>query len=636
MAEERTRLQLSWKNKDKKLLNHGASTYEWVEPQDWRVSEVRLLTEVDHVGDETGNLLIEGDALYALTSLATIPEYADRFKGKVKLCYIDPPFNTRQTFASYKDSLENSIWLTMLRDRLVQIKELLAKDGSVWVHLDDVQSHRARVVLDEVFGIDNFVATVTWEKLYARKSNNKGFSPNHDTILVYRKTSKFTVGKLPATEELLSRYHNPDDDPRGPWQSVSFSVRTDNPERRGDYRYEVELPSGRKVLPPQGRHWNGKRERYEELLSDNLIWFGKHGDSPPRFKHFVDHDEVGLVPETIWTRDEVGDNDTATKELMKLFPGEGDLFDTPKPERLLQRIIELGTDPGDIVLDCFAGSGTTAAVAHKLGRQWVTVELLGGNVESYIKPRLAKVIDGSDVGGISAVSAESHDGDLPKGVTPADVKATVSTFNDLAQHGTFEGLPTPRGKKADTPLGQILTLLNENPDVAVDLVKELSKPARREAKTTRAVERLWSGGGGYTHLLVAESMFENIDGTIVLADWATNGALAEAVAAQLHFPYEPRPPFAGKKGRQWLAVIDGMLTNEFVDYLLDRTAPNETVVVVAQGLVPKVADYLAKKRKGSRARKVPRDLARLSTRTERVTLDEKVVVVDVEEVHNNA
>lgn len=291
MSKKHTgRLELTWTDKDKTLLSNGDGKYDYtfVQPSDYRVSEVRLLHKIErvefpctedlpdgHPEPTTDNLLIGGDAMHALDALAKMPEYADKYLGKVKLVYIDPPFNTGQAFSNYEDNIEHSIWLTMLRDRLRQIKPLLAKDGSVWVHLDDTEVHRCRVVMDEELGADNFIASITWEKLYARKSNNRGFSPNHDTLLVYGKTSDGHVGQLAATPELLARYQNWDNDPRGVWQSVSFSVRTDNPERREEYRYEVELPSGRKVWPPPGRHWNGKRAHYEDLLSQKLIWFGK-------------------------------------------------------------------------------------------------------------------------------------------------------------------------------------------------------------------------------------------------------------------------------------------------------------------------------------------------------------------------
>jgi adenine-specific DNA-methyltransferase len=401
------RLELTWTNKDRALLSREDGSYEWVPKRDHRVAEVRLLRDAGTVGEihddadrSKDNLLIRGDALNALTTLTRSPEFAEEYAGKVKLAYIDPPFNTGQAFEHYDDGLEHSVWLTMMRDRLMQIKELLSPDGSVWVHCDDAEQHRVRSVLDEVFGSGSFRSTIVWQKLYARKSNTE-FSGTHDYIHVYaREPESFRRNKLPPSEDQLARYKNPDNDRRGPWQSVSFHVRTDNPEKRREYRYEIELPSGRRVLPPKGRHWNGKRPRFEALVSEGRIWFGK-GDSLPRYKDFIDLDDIGLVPMSWWPRQEVGDNDESKEELMGLFPEIQDVFQTPKPERLIERIIHIGSEPGDIVLDCFAGSGTTAAVAHKMGRRWVTSEWREETIDTFTAPRLEKVVNGEDPGGIT-------------------------------------------------------------------------------------------------------------------------------------------------------------------------------------------------------------------------------------------
>lgn len=519
------RLELTWVNKERRLLAHDDVTYEWVDPADWRVSEVRLLDEVDTYGTSAReNLLVQGDALHALTALTSIPEYAECYLGQVKLAYLDPPFNTGETFQRYDDNLEHSVWLTMLRDRLEQVRRLLREDGSVWLHCDDAEAHRARCVLDEVFGANNFVATIVWQKLYARKSNAP-VSTNHDFIHVYRRSPTFQMHQLPPSEDQLNRYKNPDNDPRGPWQSVSFHVRTDNPERRSEYRYEITLPSGRIVKPPQGRHWNGKIRRYEQLLAENRLWFGEDGDSLPRYKQFLDADQIGLVPFTIWPRDEVGDNEESKHEIQALNPEALDVFATPKPERLLERIIQLATDSDDLVLDCFAGSGTTAAVAHKMSRRWVAVELSKKTIDELTRPRMRKVVEGQDPGGVTG---------------------------------------------------------------------------RTE----------WNGGAGYTEARVAPSMFEDADGAVVLSDWASNGKLADHVAAQLQFVRQPETPFAGYKGRTRLAVIDGMLTTGVVDHLLAYLEEGETLTVVAVALEPGVEEHLRRKRPGSRARKVPRDLVR--------------------------
>lgn len=406
MSSYEGRLELTWTNKHLRLLALEGGSYEWLHPSDYRVAEVRLLHDLDTVGEvsrtrATDNLLIRGDALHALTSLAKLPEFSCEYLGKVKLAYLDPPFNTQQAFLQYDDALEHSVWLTMMRDRLVQIRELLSPWGSVWVHCDDAEQHRLRGVMDEVFGAANFKATIVWQKLYARKSNTD-FSASHDFIHVYCKdVGKFHRNLQPASGEQLKRYKNPDNDPRSRWQSVSFHVRTDDPAQRVEYRYQITLPSGRRTGPPPGRHWNGKKSRYEQLLRENRLWFGEEGDSLPRYKDFLCTEEVGLVPITWWPRTEVGDNNESKREIQALFPDIGDPFSTSKPERLLQRIIEIATMPGDVVLDCFTGSGTTAAVAHKLYRRWVAVEREADTVETFTGPRLSRVVAAEDPGGIT-------------------------------------------------------------------------------------------------------------------------------------------------------------------------------------------------------------------------------------------
>jgi adenine-specific DNA-methyltransferase len=408
MAKYTGALSLTWANKHLRLLSHEDGSYEWVEPSDFRVSEVRLLHNVSSVGEvhpdrsrAKDNLLIRGESLHALTSLLRVPEFAAEYEGKVKLVYIDPPFNTGQTFTHYDDGLEHSVWLTMLRDRLVQIKRLLSDDGSVWVHLDDYEQHRARVVLDEVFGSANFVSTIIWQKVTGR-DNRTAVSQSHDYIHVYAQSGakwKNVRNLLPRSEEAAARYGNLDNDARGPWASDNMSAKA-GPGRRASQFYTVTLPSGRKVDPPSGSCWRFTEERFVELVADNRVWFGPDGNNVPRYKRFLSEVQDGLVPLTIWPSTEVGSNDTAKKEIKELFPGITP-FDTPKPERLMQRILYIGSNPGDIVLDCFAGSGTTAAVAHKLGRRWVTCEWSAGNITTFTLPRLEKVVNNEDAGGIS-------------------------------------------------------------------------------------------------------------------------------------------------------------------------------------------------------------------------------------------
>jgi adenine-specific DNA-methyltransferase len=528
------RLELTWANKDRRLLAHDDVTYEWVDPVDWRVSEVRLLDGVGTYGEQPDdNLLIQGDALHALTALSSVPEYAERYLGKVRLVYIDPPFNTGQTFQQYEDNVEHSVWLTMLRDRLEQVQRLLSPHGSVWLHCDDSEQHRARCVLDEVFGADAFLATVLWQKRYSRDSR-PAIGQVHDFIHVYSPAGadwKFHRNRLPRGED--KQYRNPNNDPGGPWRVLPMTAQGYRPNQM----YEITTPTGVVHTPPKGRCWSVVRETYEKLLAEGKIYFGQSGDAQPGVIRYLSEAD-GLVPWTWWTAEEVGHNDEAKKEMLRLFREE-EAFDTPKPERLIERVVQIGSNPGELVLDCFAGSGTTAAVAHKMGRHWVTVELMEDTVDSFVRPRLRKVVDGEDPGGI-----------------------------------------------------------------------------------TEAVS--WNGGGGFSEARVAPSMFENVDGTVVLSDWVTSGQLAEAVAAQLKFAFEPDGPFAGRKGRTRLAVLDGMLTMAVADHLLEQLGERENLVIVAMTLEEGVADHLRKERPGSRARKVPRDLARSGKLAPRLVRLERV------------
>ena len=281
------RLELTWTNKHLRLLAHEDGSYEWVEPSDHRVAEVRLLRDAGRVGDEDEgdgpeNLLIRGDALHSLLSLSALPEYQEKYAGKVRLVYIDPPFNTQQSFLQYDDALEHSVWLTMMRDRLLQTRDLLSIDGSVWVHLDDSESAYARVLLDEILGRDNFVASIVWKKTHTRE-NRTDISVSHDYIHVYARDKavwKSARNLLPASNTQLARYTNPDDDPRGPWASLPAHAKAEK-GRRAEQYYDVTTPSGRVVRPPKGRCWLYTQDRFEEMVCDSRIWFGKMAKTCP-------------------------------------------------------------------------------------------------------------------------------------------------------------------------------------------------------------------------------------------------------------------------------------------------------------------------------------------------------------------
>jgi adenine-specific DNA-methyltransferase len=285
-----------------------------------------------------------------------------------------------------------------MRDRLEIIRNLLRNDGSLWITIDDNEAHYLKVLCDEVFGRGNFVANVIWEKVFASKNSSQYFSTNHDHMLVYAKTTHLWKRNfLPRTEAQTTDYKNPDNDPRGPWNSVALSAR--NYYSLGEW--SVTTPSGRYISgPPKGRYWAVSPDKFKELCADNRIWWGKKGDGVPRRKTFLSEVQGGIVPSTIWTHKDAGNTQEAKKEVLAVVSSDAEVFATPKPEKLLQRVLEVATNPGDLVLDSFAGSGTTGAVAQKMGRRWIMVEL-GEHCHTHIIPRLQKVIGGSDQGGIS-------------------------------------------------------------------------------------------------------------------------------------------------------------------------------------------------------------------------------------------
>ncbi|MCP5425340.1 MAG: site-specific DNA-methyltransferase [Gammaproteobacteria bacterium] len=341
-------------------------------------------------GDIFDNRLIFGDNLLALKALE------QEFTGKVKCVFIDPPYNTGSAFTHYDDGLEHSIWLGLMRDRLEIIRRLLSDDGSLWITIDDNEAHYLKVLCDEVFGRSNFIATIVWRKNYSPKSTAKHFSVDHDYVLVLAKSGdRWVPNLMPRTEKQDRAYRNPDNDPRGPWKPGDLSAR--NYYSLGTY--PIITPSGRTISgPPNAMFWRVSETKLRELDADGRIWWGKDGTNVPAIKRFLSEVKQGTVPQTWWSYEEVGHTQDAKREVVELF-GD-DAFSTPKPEALLQRVITLATNPNDLILDSFAGSGTTGAVAHKMGRRWIMVEL-GEHCHTHIIPRLKKVIDGEDQGGIT-------------------------------------------------------------------------------------------------------------------------------------------------------------------------------------------------------------------------------------------
>ena len=521
------RLELTWPNKDKFLLVPKADDGKpiWVDRDHPAASEVRIcdfdqaIGQVNDANPFGDNLLFTGDSLDVLRILAAVPEFRREYRGKVKLIYIDPPFNTGQTFTHYDDWMEHSTWLSFMRDRLAAMKDLLAPDGSVWVHLDDAEVHRMRCLMDEVFGAHNFITQVVWQKIHARNNSAMHFSADHDHLLVYGRDRRlWRPNRTPRTAKSDADFWNPDDDPRGLWRRSDLTAS----KPYADGHYEVVGPHGDVFTPRPGRPWAVSRETFTGLVEDNRIWWGKTGRTFPFRKRFAS--ELGdLVPNTVWLHEDVGNNREAKNEVSAMF-GK-DAFSTPKPERLLERIVHIASNPGDLVIDVFGGSGTTAAVAHKMGRRWVTCEVLPETVATFTQPRLAKVVAGEDGGGIT----ESAD---------------------------------------------------------------------------------WTGGGGFRTVTVGPTMYEVTAVGVLLADWATNGRFARAVAGQLGFEWQSKrhAPFCGVRGRMRLAVLDGAVGEEEVRQIVSALGEKERVTVVAKSVLPGSEELLTKVSPGSKVRKAPRDV----------------------------
>jgi adenine-specific DNA-methyltransferase len=383
MATNKQKLELTWIGKDNRPK---------LEPR----ILLQDLTRSHHAthrvneGDIFDNKLIFGDNLLALKALE------QDLSGEIKCIFIDPPYNTGSAFQHYDDGLEHSIWLSLIRARLEILWKLLSDDGSLWITIDDREMPYLRILLDETCGRDTFVAQIVWQKRYSR-DNNSAIGDVHDYVICYAKNPdrfKSTRNLVAPDAKSKAAYKNPNKDPKGPWRLIPMN----GAGLRANQQYSVKTPSGKVIYPPEGRHWSILEPKFIALVAEGKVNFGKNGDSQPGLIRFLTEVE-GLVPWTWWPHEEVGHNDEAKKEIQVLF-GKDNVFDTPKPERLLQRIIHIATNPGDCVLDSFGGSGTTAAVAHKMGRRWVMVEV-EDSCNTHIVPRLRKVVDGTDLGGIT-------------------------------------------------------------------------------------------------------------------------------------------------------------------------------------------------------------------------------------------
>lgn len=655
----KTRLQLTWYNKSKALIpaEVGRYGYCWVDPSDPRYCETHTLVYDEYVrGKQTPktsgkvyspqadlvpqdeNLLIHGESGDVLETLTRVPELASKYLGKIKLVYIDPPFNTAKTFASYEDNLEHSIWLTMMRDRLLHIKKLLRNDGVIFVHLDDNETHRMRLLLDEIFGSSNFVSEIVWEKTFKPRNDAKMVSGRHDVLLCYRRTPQFKINKLPRTTAMNMAYTNPDNDENGEWTSAPATAP--GAKTHQGMVYAVQHPiTGKYIYPPIGGCWRFGQEQMLEIMkgwnkdysiveindaskraeicgvqtdevrahigaliipnfSDSdgrkvyergkwpLIYITSGGLGGFRKKTYLRDLEERAI-EDMWFQSEVGSNDEAKNEIKALFPGETP-FSTPKPERLLERIIHISTDPGDIVLDCFAGSGTTAAVAQKMGRRWVTCELLEVNFQNYIKRRLTKVVNDEDPGGVTRVLGErvaAENVDLPEELSPKD----AADFNKF--------------------LNKVIA---DDDELKKNSIIKLLK---QKTKTVRIKEVInWRGGGGFQVAHLSPSCFDYspLLNRVVLTSKASGENLINSIAANIRFSRIDGnvSVFDARRGNTFLKVIEGVVSADMVDWLVSQLDVNETVVIAALSVPDGIREYLRKKCKGSRIITVPDDIFR--------------------------
>jgi adenine-specific DNA-methyltransferase len=373
-----------------------------------------------------------------------LPYYA----GQVKCIFIDPPYNTRSAFEHYDDNLEHSQWLSMMYPRLELLRDLLTEDGSIWVTLDDNEAHYFKVMCDEIFGRNNFVANAIWQKIFSPKNTARHLSVDHDHIFIYAKNGEsWRPNEMPRSDKQKASYKNPDNDPRGPWTSGDLSARN----FYGAGTYPIDCPSGRIVPgPPNGMYWRVSKEKFLEMDRDGRIWWGAEGNNNPRIKRFLSEVKQGVVPQTLWMNAEVGNTQEAKKEVVAIFGSEN--FMTPKPERLLQRILHIASNEGDLILDSFLGSATTAAVAHKMRRRWIGIEM-GDHARTHCQPRMKKVVDG-EPGGVSEAVGWKGGGGFrfyKLGVPVFDENGHIRKgihFEQLAAHVWFAETGVARSSRA--------------------------------------------------------------------------------------------------------------------------------------------------------------------------------------------
>ena len=401
---------LNWIGKDKVITHHQDVPYRVLEHKYGYKDGKQSNKETG-----SGNMIIHGDNLEALKAL--LPKY----QGKISCIYIDPPYNTGNEKWVYNDNVNDpkikkwlgevvgkegedlsrhDKWLCMMYPRLVLLKKLLSDKGVIFISIDDNEQGHLRLICDEIFGANNFIANIIWQKKYTQSNDAKYLSNTHDFILCYAsKKAVCSFNLLERIPKQLKAYKNPDNDIRGAWMSQPIQVKTPSEA----YMYEIITPVGKTFYPPRGRSWQFSKERYQELVADNRIWFGKDGHNVPRIKTFLSEVKGGVIPKTIWLHEEVGHNDEAKQTIKQIFPDN--VFDTPKPERLIERIIRIASNEKAIILDSFAGSGTTAHAILNLNKQdggnrsFILVEM-EDYAETITAERVKRVINGyADVEG---------------------------------------------------------------------------------------------------------------------------------------------------------------------------------------------------------------------------------------------
>lgn len=400
---------LNWIGKDKVLNHHLEVPFHVLERQ-YSFDEAGKHEEDN--GSE--NMIIHGDNLLALKSL--LPKY----EGKIKCIYIDPPYNTGNENWVYNDNVNDphiqrwlhqvvgkegedlsrhDKWLCMMYPRLKLLQRLLAEDGVIFISIDDNEQANLKLICDEIFGAGNFVTNLIWEKKFSRANDAKYFSEQHDHILIYAKQKNlFFLNKLPVEEEQTSRYKNPDNDPRGAWQSIAYNCNKNADERPNLYYPVINPNTGKEIWPDRTRVWSYTKDRHEENVANNLVYWGADGRGKPRFKKFLDT-QSGLVPMTIWKTDFAGDNQFSRKEYRAIFGTDAFDFSTPKPTKLIQRILQIATNKDSIILDSFAGSGTTAHAVLDMNkadggnRKFICIEMMD-YADTITSERVKRVING--------------------------------------------------------------------------------------------------------------------------------------------------------------------------------------------------------------------------------------------------